>query len=351
MRACGGIRHLGISLKLQIYKAILRPLLEYGAEVWQPNKRQAVQLERVQRRVCRMILGAPSWTPEEAMLLDLGLEPLQDRWDLLKLCWHRKLHVMRENHTAGQLHRYPAVVADYTQGYEYRQRFNRLQEGNTSQASTPRPSPLFVHVVACIWQGLPSAALHGWADRECEHRVTLFDESHGAFQAHMKQELWARTLNVFAVSMAAKSSLQLLASTLPSLPVDQVPPRRGIRPYLRFSTLDSGCCLQFQVRAGTVLLRGKANKMPGRLHADSPACPCCGAGEETVVHALLECPAYEEDRQRLLQYFRLVHPRAWGRWTGRDPAGQAAWVLDDGVWGKGLSSEVVTLQRSTLYST
>ena len=267
------------------------------------------------------------------MLLDLGLEPLQDRWDLLKLCWHRKLYRMREDREDGQPHRFPAVMADYTAAFRY--------QGSKLHG-------LFVHDVLDVWRSLPSALEHDWGSRDCAHRHTLFDDSHTAFQTRMKCQLWKRTLDSFVSSVAGKPRLHLFAKTIASVPLDKVPSRRVMRPYLRFSRLESGCCLQFLFRAGTVHLRSVAHDFTGRLRADSPMCPCCGAAQETAQHVLVQCAKYQADRQKLLQYFRLVHSKAFAQWLELGVEEQAAWLLDDQVWGKGKPSTTATLPEDAL---
>jgi hypothetical protein len=339
-------RRLDTSLKLQVYKAVIRPLLEYGSEVWQANQQQAMKLEQVQRRVCRMILAAPKWTPVEAMLLDLGLEPLQDRWDLLKLCWHRKLHRMVADRAPQEPARYPAVVATCTAG----QRYRGGARTSAARASRAPISLLFVHCANHIWAGLPSTDVHGWGQADCAHRLGLFAQSHGSFQTYIKKQLWARTIAAATARMQHKTSMQLFAGLIPTLSVGQVPARRGMAAYLRCSSEDAGCCLQFKFRAGSVLLNARAHKFPGSLHAASPSCPCCGAAEESVQHVVMECPHYQADRERLLRYFSLVHPRAWRRWSSSPADRQCAWLLDDRVWGQPLDVTSVSLPADALSS-
>ena len=57
-----------------ILMAVLRPSLEYGCEVWNPNKCQAKALESIQLRACKYILGCSITTCDEPVLAGLGLE-------------------------------------------------------------------------------------------------------------------------------------------------------------------------------------------------------------------------------------------------------------------------------------
>ena len=63
-----------------IYKGYMRPVLEYAAPLWHPGltQRQGNQVENIQRRVCRHILGR-EYTSYSNALADLELESLDNR--------------------------------------------------------------------------------------------------------------------------------------------------------------------------------------------------------------------------------------------------------------------------------
>ncbi|KAJ7097481.1 hypothetical protein C8R44DRAFT_532373, partial [Mycena epipterygia] len=44
-----------------------------------------------------------------------------------------------------------------------------------------------------------------------------------------------------------------------------------------------------QLRIGHTILNKHLHHIN---HADSPICPCCHQGDETVIHYLLHCPAH-----------------------------------------------------------
>ena len=60
-------------------RAVLRPSLEYGCEVRNPNKCQAKTLESIQLRACKYILGCSITTCDEPVRADLGIETLKRR--------------------------------------------------------------------------------------------------------------------------------------------------------------------------------------------------------------------------------------------------------------------------------
>ena len=61
------------------------PLMEYGIEVWykESNKTQKEQLQRLQNRGLRRILGAVRDTPIAVLHVESAILPLHERWRLL----------------------------------------------------------------------------------------------------------------------------------------------------------------------------------------------------------------------------------------------------------------------------
>ncbi len=72
-------RYLSIRAKICLYKALVRPAVEFAAEVWHCNTTQTKQDEGLQQKVLRYILRIHSKTPLEATLGDLGMTTVQQR--------------------------------------------------------------------------------------------------------------------------------------------------------------------------------------------------------------------------------------------------------------------------------
>ncbi len=69
---------------LQIYYALIRSKLDYGAEViGSASEKQKKKLQRVQATALRICLGAPRTTPTEAVLTEAGETPLNIRQEML----------------------------------------------------------------------------------------------------------------------------------------------------------------------------------------------------------------------------------------------------------------------------
>ena len=88
VRELGGVwacKDVGLRVKKNVWKAVGRPKMDYGGEVWFANSKQEASLESVQLQLAGWWLGCSSKTTREAVLGDLGLEPLKARRDKGKL--------------------------------------------------------------------------------------------------------------------------------------------------------------------------------------------------------------------------------------------------------------------------
>jgi hypothetical protein len=81
--------YLSVRAASNIWEALVRPILEYGAEVWGEDKWE--EAEKLQREMGRRILKCSETTANEVVLGELGWWPLEARRDLLRLKYWRKL--------------------------------------------------------------------------------------------------------------------------------------------------------------------------------------------------------------------------------------------------------------------
>ena len=199
--------------------------------------------------------------------MELGLEPIQDRWDLLKLCWQRRLNHMDVELPLGHAPRYPVVVARHIENAAF-----------VHETFAPRvPLSLLNYVVRNIWITLPSAQTNGWATNGHVHANnfsairSLLAQPLPAFQTTIKGELWSRTFQQWRRAWANKPTLQRLCAALPA--EDHRAAKLHMRVYLCTSTIGQGCTLQFLFRAGRAPLARLASKIQSR---SQPALPDTG---------------------------------------------------------------------------
>jgi len=76
-------RGLRLDLCLKLWESVIRPGLEYGAEVWGEGEWE--EAERLQREMGRLILGAAAKTANEVVLGELGLWSLKARRDKIRM--------------------------------------------------------------------------------------------------------------------------------------------------------------------------------------------------------------------------------------------------------------------------
>ena len=67
-----------VDIGLELFDKMVLPILEYGSEVWGYEPRD--QIEAVQRKYCRILLGVSSRTQNEVVLAECGRLPLYTRY-------------------------------------------------------------------------------------------------------------------------------------------------------------------------------------------------------------------------------------------------------------------------------
>src|SRR5271163_814868 len=71
---CGcAMNELAASCSARLWTTMVRPMLEYGAEVWRPTLTQADAFERLQAQLCRRVLGCSRSVPRAFAISELGL--------------------------------------------------------------------------------------------------------------------------------------------------------------------------------------------------------------------------------------------------------------------------------------
>ena len=84
-------KNLSVYNRINLYKTMVRPVIEYGAEVWWPTEQQLKELEKVQRECAKTILGVVPQTANVAVIAETGLPSIRSRFEKCKMRYHVKL--------------------------------------------------------------------------------------------------------------------------------------------------------------------------------------------------------------------------------------------------------------------
>ena len=92
-----------MSTRRLLLLSVIRPIIEYGSEVWEGNKSQAGYFESMILDGAKRIFGCSSKNCNEAVRGDMGLDTLQSRSDRAKLKLWYKLATLPEDRYPKQL--------------------------------------------------------------------------------------------------------------------------------------------------------------------------------------------------------------------------------------------------------
>ena len=87
---------LSVKAAINVWKALVRVIMEYGAEVWcECGNSLWEEAEKIQREMARRILGCSSKTACEVLLGELGWWTMKGRRDMLRLRFWGKIIMMK----------------------------------------------------------------------------------------------------------------------------------------------------------------------------------------------------------------------------------------------------------------
>jgi hypothetical protein len=110
----GGCRFNGVHAvrSINLWMAYVRPVLEYGVEIWKPTRLQAKKIESVLCDFARHALGVDRRTGNDVLLSELGLISLAARRDELRLRYLRHLCTMDLERTVAKVFRHRCEEVD-----------------------------------------------------------------------------------------------------------------------------------------------------------------------------------------------------------------------------------------------
>ena len=267
-RMLGGVlknKSMSVAVKRAVVLAVLRPRAEYGVAVWATAKAVKTKLNSMQMDVVKSAAGCPPTTSHAVLQLEWGIRPMGQWVDMRLLeMWHR--------------------VSDMDEERVVRQ----LAFAKPEKVGKGRMPDMWIDRVVTVLRDLnidpADALLLSKKDfKECVAQRCL---------AVYTQELEVARRES---TVLARYSTHLRDARAVGVQLKQV------QPWLRVAAGTRGLQLVQQLRAGSLPLRTLTGRFASRHYVQGdPAarqCPCCeSTQEETFVHFLLECPAYEVHR-------------------------------------------------------
>lgn len=247
----------------RLWCSLCRPILEYGAEVWNPNRTQCKEMEQVQGWFARRVLGCSQSTPAVFATSELGLRSLAIRREQYHLRYWRRLCT--------------ALPERLLHGV-FRQ---RVKDAKATPQLTKHSLCRMMH------ETLVKYELEDQWEQVATDQVFETDE----WEAKVSKLVLTEEANARQLLLAARSSLDTYAHAL-------LPELGQMAPYLLHSRNREGAWIQCRLRADCLPLMRTLSRQcrPSRsdVHAECPLCPPTlsetGVGAvESVTHFLSEC--------------------------------------------------------------
>ena len=252
-------RSADVKTKTIAWKSIFRPVLEYATEVWWPDAVDLAKFERLQKKICKWILGCCDKTVDEVVLGELGVPTISSRFLRARLSWAGIVRSTGNNRIVGL-----CKALDTRRG-----RFNTWEKMIMKAAKEVELVEELDDIEVILNQKERDVAIRAWKDS-------------------VKSKVHLREVHLWREGLAGKGKAHLY-SRMKMFP--------KLESYLIGDEFRNGGQLRFKLRSGTVMLNielgRRSKKFVDRL------CELCDFGsEESVQHFLLECPCPEYVKER-----------------------------------------------------
>ena len=249
-----GIRsgHLSAKAAIGIWKALVRPVLEYGAEVWGEGEWKDAEI--IQRKMGRRILGRRGKSTDETILGELGWWTMQARRWMLRLRYWRKL------------------ISEMGPERLPRKVYNWERRSGRTNSWTKQTEEIMEQLgLAEVWKRQDTGGNKEDWEKLLNQRIQEHEQKR--WEGEMKRKTKLRTYIKFKKELRQEKYLEDEDS-------------KGRRLLAR-------------IRSGTNSLRietGRHNHTP----LERRICYMCGVEVEDELHFLMRCVAYEDIRKECL---------------------------------------------------
>ena len=285
-RRAGGLRPRAAAA---LWKAIVRPVLEYAAEIWSGELTllHARRAEAVQTDFARCMLGLVGCQSisNDALRAELGMEKLSSRWEKLRLGYWRRLHVASGERTlvAVASLRRKHLLWGYNgaeQGWMRETRDLLVRRGMLNHWLNPS---LCASQTKDEWRDLCYQAVELAEGAALRGRFASMSGDAAGRYARIKN--WEKVTSDFAVM---KGEIGELGAHV-------------IEPYLDGRDEQVGTRLKLMCRLGclpTLARVAREEKLP----PGQGECRLCDSPEpEDISHLLLDCAGHARHREKMLR--------------------------------------------------
>jgi hypothetical protein len=273
-------RGIAVEVKRIVLLSCVRPIIEFGAEVWFPNcasqssnKRWWERIDRLQSDIIKHAMRCAKEHPcTSAVLAEWGVRPTHLWLHERALMYYFKVQRM----PASRLPKQVMTAIWRSPGEQQR-------------------------VVTLPWQHHISRLL-------CRYGVDLAIAMVGKVECkrHIKQQIAEHYVDVLTRERH-KSTLNNYLEHVHPKHLDRMSfkaPRRFLRAKCGRPTL--GIEVLMRMRVGCLGVKEVTAKWDGRRAHRNKSCPSCGAGTESFSHLLFDCPAYCTARDVMFDAIKTV---------------------------------------------
>jgi hypothetical protein len=272
-----------------LWKAIVRPVLEYAAELWAGDIRTQLvtRAEAIQTDFAREILGLEGCQsiPNDLIRAELGMEKLTSRWEKLRLGYWRRLHEAHPDtslRSVVALRRWQVDWAprSFDNGWMGRTKALLIQGGLSVYWYNPS---LCSDHSKRTWKDLVYCSVESRETSATIGRLMSLSSHHAA--RYVRSKNWGKVQEdhaCFAGEIGRRGAL--------------VP-----EPYLDDRVEPIGRRLKLMCRSGCLPTLYRVSREAG-LPASSGTCKMCDCGHiEDIAHIVMDCAAYEVPRAKMLE--------------------------------------------------
>ena len=269
-----------------LWKAIVRPVLEYAAEIWAGEIPQALasRMEAIQTTFAKVVLGLVGCQSisNDAIRAELGMEKLSSRWEKLRLGYWWRLHAASPDRTLTALaslrHKHTVwQTAGAEQGWMATTRDLLTRRGLGDYWHHPN---MCANYEKLQWKDAVYAAVEMAETTACRVRLNLLGRAGNRFE---RLKNWGEVTEDYA---CFTGEIGRLGALVPE-------------PYLDDRLEPVGRKLKLMARLGCLPTLNRVVREE-KMHPADAVCRLCQTGEvEDLAHLVTSCPAHARHRDKL----------------------------------------------------